>query len=163
MLTRRRRSYYRQPFPLSHLPPLFHSLDYNGRPVVKTAAPTLQPGILHSVDRAAFFSAAPPTPAATVAKEELMPSDVEPAFVPIYTALTTTPKTALTLSHYVDELRTLARSAVLVSEYEQGEYGLGRDGIVEVRERLESLRDGYAEVVMDDGDEAEDEDEHWDM
>lgn len=52
----------------------------------------------------------------------------------------------------------------VLNEYEEGEFGIGREGIVEVRERLETLADGYAGGLDEDEEEEDvdkDEDENW--
>lgn len=50
-------------------------------------------------------------------------------------------------------------------EYEEGEYGLGREGLMECRERLETLVDnhGAAGGVASDSEEEPGEDEDWEM
>jgi len=56
------------------------------------------------------------------------------------------------------------RSGIL-REFEEGEFGEGREGILECCERLESLGDNYRTGDNDDdgGDEIDkDEDENWD-
>lgn len=56
------------------------------------------------------------------------------------------------------------RSGVL-REYEDGEYGLGREGVLECRERLESLIDAYGGEGEGEGEgdeDGKDEDENWD-
>jgi len=51
------------------------------------------------------------------------------------------------------------RSGVL-REFEDGEYGVGREGVLECRERLEGLMDAYGGGGAEE--EEKDEDENWD-
>ncbi|GAA5905693.1 uncharacterized protein JCM6883_005414 [Sporobolomyces salmoneus] len=90
---------------------------------------------------------------------------VQPSSIPILTTLSTSPSTRHLLASLVGGLKELVRRKDgVLREYEEGEYGIGREGILEVRERLETLMDNYR--GGDDGDDGEgtdkDEDENWD-
>ncbi|GAA5877726.1 hypothetical protein JCM16303_000218 [Sporobolomyces ruberrimus] len=94
---------------------------------------------------------------------------VQPSSIPILTTLSTSPSTRHLLSHLSKSLKELVRvrSGVL-REYEDGEYGLGREGILDCFERLETLRSNYGTGDQDEDEDGEgegdgkDEDENWD-
>lgn len=89
---------------------------------------------------------------------------MQPNSVPILTTLETTPEARHYLRHLASGVKELLRiRSRVLWEYEEGEHGLGRDGIVEARERLESLADRYAAGVEEDenASDGQDEDEHW--
>lgn len=92
---------------------------------------------------------------------------VQPASVPIMTSLSTTTTARYWLSHLADSMRELlrVRSPFLV-EYESGEHGLGREGLIECRERLVTLADEYGASPDNDdadSDEVVSEDEDLEM
>ncbi|GAA6014540.1 hypothetical protein JCM11491_004532 [Sporobolomyces phaffii] len=92
---------------------------------------------------------------------------VPPRSVPLVTTVATTPSSRHLLRSLSRAVRDLVRTrAGVLREYEDGEYGLGREGIVECRERLETMADNYGGGAAGDGDGDEavdkDEDENWD-
>ncbi|BGP46430.1 mtDNA inheritance, partitioning of the mitochondrial organelle [Rhodotorula kratochvilovae] len=95
----------------------------------------------------------------------------QPSSIPVLTTLSTRPSARLyprALSLVLREMRRV-RAGVL-REYESGEYGVGREGVEEARERLEGLWDGYGGAGEGE-DKGEDEDwtategveEEWDL
>lgn len=92
---------------------------------------------------------------------------VQPSSIPILTTLSTSPDARHLLRHLSTGVKELLRTrSRTLYEFEEGEYGLGREGLVECKERLETLADGLAQAGgggdSDDGMEGKDEDENWD-
>ncbi|GAA5939706.1 Dml1p [Sporobolomyces koalae] len=144
-----------QPYPI--LPsslPIYRGLLPNGRPLVLE-----QPSISDPSISAGLFGL-PDTryPLAST-------YTVQPNSIPILTTLSTSPASRHLLSNLSNGIKELVRirSGVL-REFEDGEYGLGREGILECRERLETLADTYrgATGTNSDDDVDKDEDENWD-
>ncbi|ORY88902.1 tubulin domain-domain-containing protein [Leucosporidium creatinivorum] len=143
------------PYPLTPTsPPIFRSLLPTGRPLILAPPPNYDP-----YSPQGLFGL--PDPLFLHTQSHYF---VQPASVPILTTLSTSPDARHLLRHLssgVKELlRTRSRSLV---EYEEGEYGIGREGITECRERLETLADGYAGGIEEeeDGMGEKDEDENW--
>ncbi|GAA6062237.1 hypothetical protein JCM10212_000816 [Sporobolomyces blumeae] len=133
--------------------PIYRGLLPNGRPLVLA-----QPSIQDATTSAGLFGL--PDARFPVASTYV----VQPASIPILTTLSTTPSTRHLLSHLSKGVKELlrVRSRVL-REYEEGEYGLGREGTLECRERLETMADNYRGGVQDDDEVLDkDEDENWD-
>lgn len=133
---------------------MFRSLLPNGRPLV------LQPPLPSDPARAPYGIFGAPDPLVLHTQDNYV---VQPQSIPLLTTLETTPESRHYLRHLSNGVKELlrVRSRVLW-EYEEGEYGLERDGIIEAREALESLADRYA--AGGHGDEEEDhmdEDENW--
>ncbi|GAA5998738.1 uncharacterized protein JCM10292_007198 [Rhodotorula paludigena] len=88
----------------------------------------------------------------------------QPRSLPILTTLSTSPSARHYLRHLALGVKELRRvRAGVLREYEGGEYGVGREGVDEARERIEALWDAYGGGAEDDeGDEGgKDEDEDW--
>ena len=146
-----------QPYPiLPSAPPIYRSLLPSGRPLVLH-----QPVAPDPFSPAGLFHA--PNPLFPAASSYT----VQPTSVPIYTALATTPDARFLLDHLAKGMKELRRVRWGGWwEYEQGEYGVGREGVEEARERLEGLVDALkgAGGGAGDGEEEEegyDTDEHY--
>ncbi|SCZ93049.1 BZ3500_MvSof-1268-A1-R1_Chr6-2g08428 [Microbotryum saponariae] len=134
--------------------PIFRSLLPNGRPLIISAPLPMDP-----YSPAGLFGLPDP----------LFPTSdsytVQPSSIPILTTLSTTPDAKYLLRHLVRETRELirVRDGVL-KQYEEGEYSLGREGTLEMVERLETLLSGLGGENEDEEDEdgGRDEDENWD-
>ncbi|KDE03252.1 hypothetical protein MVLG_06246 [Microbotryum lychnidis-dioicae p1A1 Lamole] len=134
--------------------PIFRSLLPNGRPLIISAPLPTDP-----YSPAGLFGLPDP----------LFPTSdsyiVQPSSIPIITTLSTTPDAKYLLRHLVRETRELirVRDGVL-KQYEEGEYSLGREGTLEMVERLETLVSGLGGEDEDEEDEdgGRDEDENWD-
>lgn len=89
---------------------------------------------------------------------------VQPQSVRILTTLSTTPTTRYLFEDLRTKLKELVRTRDgVLREFEQGEFGVGREGILECLEKLETLGDNYRNGEDDDDDEVDkDEDENWD-
>lgn len=92
---------------------------------------------------------------------------VQPASVPIVTTLSTRPSARHSVAMLARELKELVRTRNRVlREYEDGEFGIGREGVLECRERLETIGDNYKGGTDDAGEDDDgvdkDEDENWD-
>ena len=143
------------PYPhISSAPPVFRSLLPNGRPIVLQAPLPIDP------NRAPYGIFGAPDPLVLQTQDNYV---VQPQSIPILTTLETTPESRHYLRHLARGVKELlrVRSRVLW-EYEESEYGIGRDGVVEAREALESLADRYAAGgKRDDEEDDMDEDENW--
>ncbi|KAM0788396.1 hypothetical protein ACM66B_001534 [Microbotryomycetes sp. NB124-2] len=147
-----------QPYPvLRTAPPIFRSLLPNGRPLDLKPPPNTD-----ATSRAALFGL--PDPLFLHTQSTYF---VQPESVPVLTALSTTPDARHYLRHLSNSLKELIRTrSRLLYEYEDGEHGLGRDGVREVQERLETLVDTYTSGAADEDDdgghdEDKDVDEDW--
>ncbi|KAM0754747.1 hypothetical protein T439DRAFT_321787 [Meredithblackwellia eburnea MCA 4105] len=136
--------------------PIYRSLIPTGRPLVIAPPPNPDP-----LSPAGLFGL--PDPLFPTASTYF----VQPRSVPILTTLSTSPSARFWLSHLSLGVKELVRvRSPFLWEYENGEYGIGRDGINECRERLETLADNYAEAHgtgRESGSESDglDEDEHF--
>ncbi|KAK4058413.1 mtDNA inheritance, partitioning of the mitochondrial organelle [Microbotryomycetes sp. JL221] len=151
-----------QPYPiLRTAPPIFRSLLPNGRPLDLKPPPNTD-----ATSRSALFGL--PDPLFLHTQSTYF---VQPDSVPILTMLSTTPDARHYLRYLSNSLKELIRTkSRLLYEYEDGDHGLGRDGVREVQERLETLADSYSSGAADDEDDDEDEaadrygkdpDENW--
>ncbi|GAA5907327.1 hypothetical protein JCM5296_002693 [Sporobolomyces johnsonii] len=146
------------PHPYPILPaslPIYRGLLPNGRPLVLPQQSLSDP----STSGGLFGLADPRYPSASS-------YTVQPASIPILTTLSTSPSARHLLRHLSAGVKELVRvKAAVLREYEDGEYGLGREGVLECRERLETMADNYrggggGDVSEDEVDK--DEDENWD-
>ncbi|GAA5859306.1 hypothetical protein JCM8547_001975 [Rhodosporidiobolus lusitaniae] len=123
------------PYPLSlaSLPPIFSGLLPSGRPLTlqrPSLSDPLTSGGLFGLPDLRFPSASSYT--------------VQPEELPVVSTLSTTPDVRYFLRSIVEGVKELRRTrAGVLREYEEGEYGVGREGVEEARERLESLIDAY--------------------
>ncbi|KAK4051838.1 mtDNA inheritance, partitioning of the mitochondrial organelle [Microbotryomycetes sp. JL201] len=138
-----------QPYPiLKAAPPVFRSLLPNGRPLDLKPPPNTD-----VTSRSAMFGLPDPLFLHTQSTYY-----VQPESVPVLTMLSTTPDARHYLRHLSDSLKELVRTrSRLLYEYEDGEHGIGRDGVREIQERLETLADTYSSGATG-GDNAEEED-----
>ncbi|GAA5946885.1 hypothetical protein JCM3765_002059 [Sporobolomyces pararoseus] len=139
-----------QPYPLNQTSlPIYHSLLPNGRPLTLTQ-PSI-PSNLFGLPDTRF-----PLPSSY---------KVQPKSIPILTTLSTKPSTRYLLNYLRRGLKELVRTRDgVLREFEQGEFGLGREGILECLEKLETLEDNYRNGIEeeDDYEVDKDEDENWD-
>lgn len=78
--------------------------------------------------------------------------------MPLLTTLSTSPAARHLLSHLSRGVKELLRvRSPFLFEYENGEYALGREGLGEAKERLETMADNYG--AANGGRESESEDE----
>lgn len=144
-----------QPFPIvPTAAPIYRSLLPSGRPLV-LAAPLAD----NPFTPAGLFGA--PNPLFPLSESYI----VQPQTVPIYTSLSTTPDTCFLLQHLSRSLRELRRVRWAGWwEYEQGEWAIGREGVDEAVERLESLADalkGSGDQDEEEEEDGRDTDEEW--
>lgn len=136
------------PYPiLPHQSPIFRSLIPSGRPLVIEFLPSTDP-----FSPAGLFDVPPPIFPITSTYY------TQPTSIPILTSLSTSPSARHLLQHLsrgVGELQRVRWRGLW--EYEEGEWGLGREGLVECRERLEAM--GDALLGASGGDEEEDSDD----
>ncbi|SCV67865.1 BQ2448_5476 [Microbotryum intermedium] len=141
------------PYPiLNSSLPIFRSLLPNGRPLIISAPLPTDP-----YSPAGLFGLPDP----------LFPTSdsyiVQPTSIPILTTLSTTPDAKYLLGHLVRDTRELIRVRdPVLKQFEEGEYSLGREGTVEMVERLETLLSGLSgdEEENDGEDGGRDEDEN---
>ncbi|GAA5841691.1 hypothetical protein JCM3766R1_005153 [Sporobolomyces carnicolor] len=148
-----------QPYPIvpsSTQLPIYRGLLPNGRPLVLE-----RPSLTDPSTSAGLFGLADtryPLASSYV---------VQPASVPIVTTLSTRPSARHSVAMLARELKELVRTRNRVlREYEDGEFGIGREGVLECRERLETIGDNYKGGTDDAGEDDDgvdkDEDENWD-
>ncbi|GAA5932647.1 hypothetical protein JCM1841_000322 [Sporobolomyces salmonicolor] len=146
------------PHPYPILPsslPIYCGLLPNGRPLVLP-----QQSLSDPATSGGLFGL--PDPRYPTASSYTVP----PASIPILTTLSTSPSARHLLRHLSAGVTELVRvKAAVLREYEDGEYGIGREGVLECRERLETMADNYrggggGDVSEDEMDK--DEDENWD-
>lgn len=114
---------------------------------------TEKPGFYDALAPAGLYDVPPPLPSVPVA------TGISTHSLPLLTTLSASPASRHYLTHLTTSLAELlrVRSSVL-TEFEGGEYGVGREGIVECRERLESIRTAY-DVEGEEDEDGMDEDE----
>lgn len=147
------------PHPYPILPtaaPIFRSLTPSGRPIILEFPTSPDP-----LSPAGLFGLPPPL-FSTLSSSYF----VQPTSIPLLTTLSTSPAARYLLAHLSAGVKELQRTRnACLFEYEEGEYGLGREGLMECRERLETLVDnhGAAGGVASDSEEEPGEDEDWEM
>lgn len=147
------------PYPIQpSAPPLFRSLIPSGRPLIIAPPPHPEP-----LSHDGLFGLPSPMFPASLSRTYY----VQPTFVPILTTLDTSTAARHLLVHLHAGIKELQRiRAGVLREYEDGEYGIGREGLSECRERLETLADGLATaggVEESDNEGGADDDENFDM
>ncbi|GAA5838425.1 hypothetical protein JCM11251_004934 [Rhodosporidiobolus azoricus] len=136
------------PYPLTpSFPPLFAGLLPTGRPLHLAQpslplTPTPTSGALFGLPDPLF----PPASSYTV----------QPQSIPVLSTLSTTPDSRYWFRHLLREAKELRRTrAGVLREFEQGEYGVGREGVDEALEVVEGLIDAYGGDEEEDGDEGQ--------
>lgn len=138
--------------------PSFRGLLATGLPLPPAPASFIDP-----LSPAGLFALPPPlfpTP----------PNDqqIQPQTIPLLTTLSTTPSARHLLAHLSTGIKELQRTrSRSLYEFEEGEYGLGKEGIAECRERLEGLVDALVGAGTGGAGESEsdgsEQDEDWGM
>lgn len=146
------------PYPiLSTASPIFRSMTPSGRPLILELPTPIDP-----LSPAGLFGLPPPL-FSTLASTYF----VQPTSIPLLTTLSTSPSARYLLSHLSTGLKELQRvRSSCLYDYEEGEYAIGRDGLAECRERLETLADNHGAAAGGIGSDSEGsagEDEDWEM
>ncbi|KAI5479056.1 hypothetical protein MNV49_004338 [Pseudohyphozyma bogoriensis] len=140
---------------LPSLPPIYRSLIPTGRPLELALPPHPDP-----LSPAGLFGLPDPLFPANLSRSYY----VQPESIPLLTTLETSTSARHLLLHLSTKIKELQRErSSVLWEYEEGEYGIGREGVGEARERLETLADGLAAaggMGLDDEEDL-DEDENF--
>ncbi|GAA6027838.1 hypothetical protein JCM8097_001741 [Rhodosporidiobolus ruineniae] len=153
-------------FPSTSSPPIFAGLLPTGRPLI-LPRPSLSLPLPSAASQALDLKAPKTSGALFGLPDPIFPGvdsyTVQPLSLPVLSTVSTTPAARPFLRHLASTLRDLRRvRASVLREYEDApEWGIGREGIEECRERLETLVDNYGGEEDEEGEEGKDEDEDW--